>query len=176
MSFTLSTTSERLRIRVCVDTSILFDTRQSSTPRMWYTTRPSSSKRFGGQPPTILCQNLTSLCSAANPKARLLILPASMLSSKLTYPADAAGFTRPSKNLWALCLLPDVYTLGLPSYHNRPECQEVALAAAYIKNAIPQPESARAVTDLTLERLWGTERPGGPKAISEDDFFTGPVF
>lgn len=69
-------------------------------------------------------QEVRELCAQIEPRFsqvpkthRFNLIPASMPGTSMVFPQDCTNAERPSDDLFRLCCLNDIRTLGLPSYH-----------------------------------------------------------
>ncbi|KAF5599264.1 polyketide synthase [Fusarium pseudoanthophilum] len=112
-------------------------------------------------------------------ESRFTLIPASMPGSSMVFPEDCTKALRPSPDLFTLCCLNDVRTLGNPSYSN-------GLASPLLYVGAPKWLLTKAVrqADKNCSRLagdptvtyWDTATTGTFKALTGPARTIGPVF
>ncbi|KAL6923098.1 hypothetical protein FSST1_000372 [Fusarium sambucinum] len=65
------------------------------------------------------CSQIRSRHPQVPKRYRFSLLPASMPGTQMVFPNDCSDVEPPSTNLFSICCLSDIRTLGLPSYRNR---------------------------------------------------------
>ncbi|RBR03686.1 uncharacterized protein FIESC28_11724 [Fusarium coffeatum] len=64
------------------------------------------------------CSQIRSRYPQVSSKCRLNLIPASMPGTQMVFPADCTSAEPPTTDLFQICCLDDIRTLGLPSYHH----------------------------------------------------------
>ncbi|EXA46694.1 hypothetical protein FOVG_04036 [Fusarium oxysporum f. sp. pisi HDV247] len=111
--------------------------------------------------------------------SRFTLIPASMPGSTMVFPEDCTHAQRPSPDLFTLCCLNDVRTLGIPSYSYDPESsfQRVGAPKWLFTKAVRQSDSNcfRLGGHPTIA-YWNTATPEKIKALTGPARTIGPVF
>ncbi|KAF4965641.1 hypothetical protein FSARC_6578 [Fusarium sarcochroum] len=119
--------------------------------RQWYTALQSHSPTFSSS-------------------YRFKLVPASMPGTSMVFPQACPEVDQPSPDLFALCLLDDVRTFGLPSYHPdaREECYQMVGGPTYLFPACEL---------LSSLRLHGSQKAGywKPELKQRIMALTGPA-
>lgn len=85
----------------------------------------------------MLVQTIQSKTPDITPTTRLPRIPQSMPGTKLSWPEGIHEFHVPSKELWGLCLLDDINTLGLPMYRTLQDTVRTVAIPACIHSSRP---------------------------------------
>jgi len=64
------------------------------------------------------CTQIRSRYPQVASKCRLNLIPASIPGTQMVFPANCSGAEPPSTDLFQICCLDNIRTLGLPSYHH----------------------------------------------------------
>ncbi|KAF5653146.1 hypothetical protein F25303_2576 [Fusarium sp. NRRL 25303] len=111
--------------------------------------------------------------------SRFTLIPASMPGSTMLFPEDCTHAKRPSPDLFALCCLNDVRTLGIPSYAYDLESPLVYVGAPkwLLTKAVRQADkNCFRLTGEPTIAYWNTATTGTFKALTGPARIIGPVF
>ncbi|KAI1022168.1 hypothetical protein LB504_007479 [Fusarium proliferatum] len=124
-----------------------------------------------------LIRVMTSSCPNLASDHTVAILPASWPGSQMKWPSGVTTGEPPSRELFKLCMLDDVRTLGLPLYHPRAtETQLVALPIT-IANGITKSQGMKFfVPQFPSSTFWKPSRKGTLVSLSGGAETIGPVF
>ncbi|KAF4471639.1 hypothetical protein FALBO_1456 [Fusarium albosuccineum] len=131
----------------------------------------------GGRISTLI-QSVQPKTAYVSPQRRITLLPASWPGTKMFWPRQVGSGEPPGDALAEACLLNDIRTLGIPSYHPRD--------TSYLLVGIPRPIADITVRQPGRVRMWVPENPpqhiwapyekGTLVAVSGDAASVGPVF
>ncbi|KAF4446283.1 hypothetical protein F53441_10033 [Fusarium austroafricanum] len=109
---------------------------------------------------------------------RFNLIPASMPGTSMVFPQDCIHAERPSSDLFALCCLNDVRTLGLPSYHpldKEKEAHRSVGGPEWMFTKAVQPVAFR-LDGVPSVRYWKAEPTKGIQALTGPAKQIGRVF
>ncbi|KAH7185433.1 uncharacterized protein B0J16DRAFT_341612 [Fusarium flagelliforme] len=110
------------------------------------------------------------------PDLTITMLPASMPGTTMQWLKGVTMGEQPSQNLFALCLIDDIRTIGLPSYHYRNSDTQLLGVPDYIA-AHTNPKGPRLyVPDHSIPEFWNPWAKVSLVSISGDAESVGPVF
>ncbi|KAF5611606.1 polyketide synthase [Fusarium subglutinans] len=111
--------------------------------------------------------------------SRFTLIPASMPGSTMVFPEDCTHAERPSSDLFALCCLNDVRTLGIPSYSRNPGFPFQCVGAPkwlFTKAVQKFDKNCFSLTGNPTVAYWNTTTPETVKALTGSARAIGPVF
>ncbi|KAL9570305.1 hypothetical protein ACKAV7_005511 [Fusarium commune] len=111
--------------------------------------------------------------------SRFTLIPATMPGSTMVFPEDCTHGQRPSPDLFTLCCLNDVRTLGIPSYSYDPESSFQCVEAPkwlFTKAVRQSDNNCFRLTGHPTIAYWNTATPATIKALTGLARTIGPVF
>ncbi|KAF5975053.1 hypothetical protein FBULB1_7562 [Fusarium bulbicola] len=111
--------------------------------------------------------------------SRFTLIPASMPGSTMVFPEDCTHAERPSPDLFALCCLNDVRTLGIPGYSRNPGFPFQFVGAPkwlFTKAVQKSDKNCFSLTGNPTIAYWNTTTPETVKALTGSARVIGPVF
>ncbi|KAJ3528738.1 hypothetical protein NM208_g10071 [Fusarium decemcellulare] len=113
-----------------------------------------------------------------DPKTRITLLPASWPGTQMFWPRQVPKGEMPGDGLAAACLLDDIRTLGLPSYHPRDTSfQLLGIPKLIADQIVRQQNRVRIwVPESPFHHIWAPYRKGSLVAVSGNAATVGPVF
>ncbi|KAF5563225.1 polyketide synthase [Fusarium phyllophilum] len=111
--------------------------------------------------------------------SRFTLVPASMPGSTMVFPEDCTHAERPSPELFALCCLNDVRTLGIPSYSYNKESSLRCVGAPkwlFTKAVRQSRDNCVPLAGHPTIAYWNTTTPETVKALTGPARTIGPVF
>ncbi|PNP85967.1 hypothetical protein FNYG_01023 [Fusarium nygamai] len=110
---------------------------------------------------------------------RFTLIPASMPGSTMVFPGDSIHAQRPSPDLFTLCCLDDVRTLGIPNYSDIPKSSFLCVGAPkwLLTKAVRQSDdNCFLLTGNPTITYWNTTTPETVRALTGPARMIGPVF
>ncbi|KAI1062419.1 hypothetical protein LB506_006288 [Fusarium annulatum] len=111
--------------------------------------------------------------------SRFTLIPASMPGSTMVFPEDCTHAQRPSPDLFAICCLNDVRTLGVPSYSYESDSSLRCVGAPkwlFTKAVRQSDNNCLPLTGHPTIAYWNTTTPQTIKALTGSARTIGPVF
>jgi hypothetical protein len=111
--------------------------------------------------------------------SRLTLVPASMPGSTMVFPEDCTLAERPSPELFTLCCLNDVRTLGIPNYSYKTDSSHRCVGAPkwLFTTAVRQlRNNCIPLTGYPTVAYWNTTTPETFKALTGPARTIGPIF
>ncbi|KAF4985627.1 hypothetical protein FDECE_16431 [Fusarium decemcellulare] len=125
-----------------------------------------------------LIQSVQPQTAYVSPQRRITLLPASWPGTEMFWPRQVGSGEPPGDALAKACLLNDIRTLGLPSYHPHDTSYLlVGIPRPIADITVRQPGRMRMwVPESPLQHIWAPYEKGTLVAVSGDAASVGPVF
>ncbi|KAF5623008.1 polyketide synthase [Fusarium sp. NRRL 52700] len=110
--------------------------------------------------------------------ARLTLIPASLPGSTMVFPENCTHAERPSPDLFTLCCLNDVRTLGIPNYSRNSNSPFQCLGAPkwlFTKAVQKSDKNCAPLTGHPTTAYWNTTTPATVKALTGSARTIGPI-